>query len=625
MINANNMYFSFGEKVILDNVSLSLLKKERICLVGHNGAGKSSLLKILAQEQTLDAGLIERVKNTTVAYLSQNPQFNEELTVMDILQASLKEHLEAIKEYENLCANLSEDTESKLNKITFFIEQKGGFDTEYLVNTVISRLGINNKNALVKNLSGGEKRRVDLARVLLLKPDVYLLDEPTNHLDIKAIEFLEEIFINSSSALLFISHDKAFIDKVATKIIELDKGKIYPHNPPFAQYLENKLVRELIEQRSIHKRERLMVNELAWLRAGTPARTTKQNARIDRAYELIDQIHKDNQNNKQKKLQLSKSNKRLGSTILELDNIGAKVADRVLFKDFSLKATAQHRYGIIGPNGVGKTTLLSILCKKRAHDFGSINWGKNTVVLEFDQHRSVLNPNETLKECLASSGDYVFINDEKIHIASYLERYLFSASDALRKVSTLSGGEQNRLMFAKLLCTQANCLLLDEPSNDLDNESLAAIEELILDYEGVVFVISHDRSFLDRICTHIIAFEPYDNMSKLEVYNGNYSDYLKQKSVPVKIIVKKEVVSKAITTKKLSYKEQKELENIQQNIEILEQEQKSLQDELLDPKVFKDNAKSQEKMQQLKILEQKIEQTYLRWQELELNNTSFAK
>ena len=629
MINATNLYLAFGERVILNNVSLSLLPKERLALVGQNGAGKSSLLKIFHHEIP-DGGKVEKSRGLSIGFLEQTPTLDKDLSVLETVRLAMKPHFEAIAEHQRLCGEIGlvseqeqEKLVSKIDQITQTIEQKGGFDTDYLVDTVLSRLGILAKEQTIGTLSGGEKRRVDLARILLSAPDVYLLDEPTNHLDIKAISFLVEFFTKSNAGVLFVSHDKAFIDEMATKIVELDKGALYTHEPPFANYLENKLVRELIEERSLHRRERLMVNELAWLRAGTPARTTKQNARIDRAYELMDQITKDNESQQKNKLQLALArSKRLGNTILELEAVGASIGPRVLFKNFSLKVGLGQRYGILGPNGVGKTTLLSILSGKIAPSFGQIKFGKNTQVLEFDQHREKLDQNATLKETLADHGDYVFIDEQKIHIASYLEKYLFSGGDANRKVAGLSGGEQNRLMLAKLFRHQANCLLLDEPTNDLDVSSLAVLEEILLDYDGVVFVVSHDRSFLDHICTHIIAFEPAsNNESTLMLYNGNYSDYARAcakqslNQETVKVVIKAE--REKTKTKKRSFKEDQELQKISSLIESLEHERTLLHEELANSETFRDSKLAQEKVQRLSFLDLEIERLYGRWQELE--------
>ncbi|MCA9507434.1 MAG: ABC-F family ATP-binding cassette domain-containing protein [Myxococcales bacterium] len=631
MLNASNLHLSYANRTILNDVSLSLLPKERLALVGQNGAGKSTFLKILAGE-TPDSGKIEKSKNIVIAFLKQVPELDENLSVIETVRLGMKEHLEAIKEHQNLCEDLSanpqasKEIENKIDYLVQYIEHKGGFDTDYLVETILSRLGVSAREQIIKTLSGGERRRVDLARILLMAPDIYLLDEPTNHLDIKAIQFLVEFFTKSNSAVLFVSHDRAFIDEMATKIVELENGKLYTHEPPFANYLENKLIRELIEERSLHRRERLMAGELAWLRAGTPARTTKQNARIERAYELMDQITKDSEAQRKNQLQMSTARiKRLGSTVLELDDVGAQIGERILFRNFNLKVKAGQRYGILGPNGVGKTTLLSILAGRRAPNFGQIKFGKNTEVIEFDQHREILDANATLKETLADHGDYVYLDDQKIHIASYLERYLFSGEDARRKVGQLSGGEQNRLMLAKLFRHSANCLLMDEPTNDLDVSSLAVLEDIIMNYDGVVFVVSHDRSFLDRICTHIIAFETSDSENKeshLEVYNGNYSDYRVQKSreiTPEQPIKKAEPKTprERVRPKKRSFKEERELETISQVIEALEKEQGEIHQALSDSEIFRDAALSAQKIQRLKEVENEIERLYARWQELE--------
>lgn len=616
-------------------MSLSLLPKDRVALVGQNGVGKSSLLKLLAGEPA-DSGLVETNKKTKIGFLKQNPQLDNDKTVVETVRFAIEEHLAEIALHQRLCDELAamaagpdkDQLVKKINALAHKIENQGGFDVDFWVERVLTRLGVKARAQKVGTLSGGERRRVDLARILLSAPDIYLLDEPTNHLDIEAISFLVETFKKSTSAVLFVSHDTRFVDELATRIIELADGKLYTHNPPFANYLENKLVRELIDTRSMHRRERLMVSELAWLRAGTPARTTKQNARIDRAYELINQVAKDQQSEHKKRLAMQMGeSKRLGHTIIELDHINAQFGDRVLFRDFSLKVTKGQRYGILGPNGCGKTTLLSILAKKTSPSSGIVIYGKNTEVMEFDQQRQQLNQEATLKETLADHGDYVVIDNHNIHIASYLEKYLFDAGDANRKVSTLSGGEQNRLLLAKLFRHNANCLLLDEPTNDLDVTSLAVLEEVLLAYEGVIFVVSHDRKFLDRICTFIIAFEPlFNNESKCIVYPGNYSDYLYLKRLAESKIdsnknedTKKpnKPIEKPKIKKRRSYNEEREFQAMEGLIETLEKERADLHQNLADGSLFRTDPKAAEqKLKRLQIVEQEIERLYGRWQAL---------
>lgn len=639
MLHARNLSLSFGTRRLLDELTFSLIPGERVALVGQNGMGKSTLLHILAGLEQPDSGSVE-CSGSRIGILRQTPELDINLSVLDTMKLGLSHHIEAIKSHQRLCEELSnsknnserENLEKKISKLADTIDYLGGFDPEFRMERVLSKLGVNARHQHVGTLSGGERRRVDLARVLLSTPDIFLLDEPTNHLDISAIAYLVEYFLKQKTPLLFISHDTAFIDDLATKILELDKGKLYNHEPPFTNYLENKLVRELIDERSLHRRERLIVGELAWLRAGTPARTTKQNARIDRAHELIDQVSRDSHEQRSKKLAITMASaKRLGNTILELDACGVAFGERVLFKNFNLKVGAGQRFGIVGPNGAGKTTLLSIISHKLSPSFGKIILGKNTEVIQFDQHRTQLDKKTTLKETLADHGEYVFVDDQRIHIASYLEKYLFSPHDANREVGTLSGGEQNRLLLAKLFRKNANCLLLDEPTNDLDVTSLAVLEEQLLDYKGVVFIVSHDRRFLDKICNAIIDFEPSDTLdaqSRLLVYPGNYSTYkiLKaqaevQKSSNNPQENKEIIVEKAARVRsakaKRSFKEQREFESIEGELERLEAEKTALHETLADPDFFKEApGVVQEKIARLSFLEHKIDERYARWQEL---------
>ncbi len=634
MLNARNLKLSFGSRVILDDVSISLLARERVALVGQNGVGKSTLLSILAGFQP-DDGRVEYPKELRIGYLKQVPDLDKDLTVTETVRLGMAEHLALIKEHQTLCHELASMSDGpvreklikKIDELTRQIDLKGGFDVDYWVERVLTRLGVRAREQTINTLSGGERRRVDLARILLLSPDIFLLDEPTNHLDVSAIEFLVETFSNTKAGLIFISHDTRFVDELATKILELANAKIFSHDPPFANYLENKVLREAIDARSLHRRERLMVGELAWLRAGTPARTTKQNARIDRAYELMDSIERDFRTQNKKRLEIENATaKRLGNTIVELQEVGVAYGDRVLFKNLNLKVVSGQRFGILGSNGAGKTTLLSILAKKIVPNFGQIVFGKNTAIIQFDQQREQLNGNNTLKETLADHGDYVHVGEQKYHIASYLEKYLFAPDDANRKVATLSGGEQNRLLLAKLFRHDANCLLLDEPTNDLDVSSLAVLEEALLAFDGVVFVVSHDRNFLDRVCNAIIAFVPEGVEHRVDVFPGNYSDYLvlsarankereEEKSVaPQKAPEKAERVK---IKKKRSFKEEREYQKIERVIEGLEHERDQLHGQLADGSLFKDEKGDvEEKLARLHVVEGEIERLYARWQEL---------
>lgn len=592
MLFVNHVKLNLGKRSLLDDISFSLLESERVALVGQNGVGKSTFIRMLLGEVLPDSGKVEYKAGLRIGVLRQEPQFEETMTVLQLMQQVVKPHAE--DEYQS----------------------------DYRIEKVLSRLGVKARHEKLNELSGGERRRADLARLLLSEPDVYLLDEPTNHLDTAAISFLAEELKATTKPVLFVSHDRYFIDSVATKIVELEGGKLYSHPPSYQLFLENKLIRSDIHERSTHRKERLMAREIAWLRAGTPARTTKQKARIDRAEDLIEQVKVDVDAQRERIMRLEKAKaKRLAKTILELQDVGYKIGDRWLFRHLNFIVVEGERFGIVGHNGAGKTTLMKLMAGALEPTEGRVVQGTHTSYAFFDQNRSSLHPDDTLNTTLADHGDTVCIGEQRLHIASYLERFLFDGSDRFRQVSTLSGGEQNRLLLAKLFKTTANCLLLDEPTNDLDMTSLGVLEEALNAHHGVAFIVSHDKAFLDKVCTGIIAFE---GDGAVVVYQGDYTTYerLRQKPIhtpkdePAKVQITKE--NRSDKKRKRSYHEEREYAGIEAKIHEAEAEKAELQEQLEDGSLFvKDPQAAQNKVTRLHQVESDIERLFARWEELE--------
>ncbi|MBH1989203.1 MAG: ABC-F family ATP-binding cassette domain-containing protein [Myxococcaceae bacterium] len=576
MLSAREIVASYGEKRILDRASFTLLEGERVALVGQNGSGKSTFLHILAGFLEPDSGEVVRQKGLKIGYLSQTPKLQPSDTVWEALR-------------------------------------EGFSGEDYEIESVLSQLQIVDRQATVGTLSGGQKRRVDLARVLLEDPDVFLLDEPTNHLDFEAIAYLAARLKSAPKPVLFVSHDRAFINEVATRIFELDSGKFFLHGASYENFIENKLIRTDIEARTLQKKDRLLARELVWLRAGTPARTTKQSARISRATDLIDEVDREYRRTQEKTVQIESAEaRRLAKTVLEL----RALAFEPLFRNLNLIVTEGQRFGILGPNGVGKTTLLSLISGKLQPSSGEIVCGHHTQMVQFDQHRGQLDPAKSLKETLADEGDVVFLGTQSLHVASYLERYLFAASDSNRKVSTLSGGEQNRLLMALLMKQGANCLLLDEPTNDLDSSTLGILEEMLLEQSGVAFIVSHDRMFLDRVCNQMLVFEK----DQIAHYPGNFTTYQRLRTSTKPSIVQESQVftsshaSKIREKKKRSYHEEREYESIMALI-LAEEERKQVFEQTLSHSAR--HGEFAEATKALESSEQKIAELYERWQYLD--------
>lgn len=621
MLSARNLSLSYSSKTLLECESFSLLKGEKVALVGYNGEGKSSIFRLIAGELVPDAGSVELPASVRLGYLAQEPYFDPKLSVVDSVKINLRTLLEAISDYE--AAALREDNHA-LATLSSKIELLGGFDVDYRIDKALSKLGIKAREQEIGTLSGGEQRRVDLARVLLSAPDLFLLDEPTNHLDIESIAYLAATLKRQQTPVLFISHDRFFIDEIATRILELDKGHLYSHLPPFSVYIANRLNREQTDERTHHRKEQLLKNELEWLKAGVKARTTKQQARIERTLDLKDEVATRKNLLKNKIMSIeSAPDKRLAKSILECVDVGFAYGENILFKDVNLTLSAGFRIGIIGPNGCGKTTLLSLITKQQEPTSGHVKIGPHTHYAVFEQKRKSLNADATLKQVVAPDGDFVFIGERRTHVVSYLEKFLFNASELNRRVSTLSGGEQNRLLLAKLFAISANCLIFDEPTNDLDLTSLAVLEEAILAHQGVALIVSHDRAFLDRVCTHILSFEKENTQSTVQLYEGNYSFYeehykIKAAPLPQKIVP---VVAAKVAKKKRSYKEEQEYLSLGAKIESAEDELSKLQEILNEGNIFKDDPLAAiELSKQISDLEAKINALYERWQELESIN-----
>ncbi|GAB7026669.1 energy-dependent translational throttle protein EttA [Geotalea toluenoxydans] len=619
---------SFGARKVIDHITFAIGEDEKIGLIGRNGAGKSTLLMILGGLEDSEGGVIATKRGATTGYLSQEPALDLDLTVAEEIERGLKEIRQAMAEFNELSARMasgSPDMDRLLNRqgeLSGWIEHHGGWNTDYRVAEIMTHLQLPEPDQRIAELSGGTKRRVALAKLLLEAPDLLMLDEPTNHLDADTTQWLQEYLKSYPGAVLLITHDRYFLDQVATRMLELDEGVISSFSGGYTNYLEQKEEQLLQEEQSRSRLLNLLRVETAWIRRGAKARSTKQKARIDRYHAL--QEKNVVQQAKDSRIAFT-TEETLGGTVLEFHALTKSFGPRTLLSDLTFLMKRGDRIGIIGPNGCGKSTLLKMIMGEESPDRGSVTVGKKTRVAYFDQTRDILDPEQTIYDFLGE-GDYVQVGPDKRHKIGYLEDFLFSASDRRRKIGTLSGGEKSRLIMARLMLQDANLLILDEPTNDLDIPTLQLLDESLSSFPGCVLMVTHDRFFLDKVATGILAFE---GNGRAVFYEGNYSHYreLKEQSrleeknaahreerKPAKANSSEPKVRKGLT-----YGERLELEKLEPLIEELEQQKASLEAKLADPLEY---AKSAEGIAGLSAeyskLEQELAGKYARWEELEM-------
>ncbi len=575
LLSLTDAQLAYGHWPLLDHADLSLEAGEKVGLIGRNGSGKSSLLKVLAGLERLDDGLLQRSQAVRVVYVPQEPVFESGATVFDAVA-------EGVAEARDLRARFEAHASGEdLDALQTRIEQLEGWTWEQRVAESLQRLGLQGE-AVVASLSGGYKKRVALAQALVAQPDVLLLDEPTNHLDLEAILWLEELLRGFAGSLLVITHDRAFLDAVCTRIVELDRGQLrgYPGN--FAAF-EAAKQRELENEALANARaDKLLAQEEVWIRKGVEARRTRSVARIARLEKLRD-AHAQRRNVQGRAQLQVDAGERSGKLVAELERVSKGFGDRLLVQELSATFLRGDKVGLIGPNGTGKTTLLKLILGELQPDAGVVRSGSRIAVAHFDQMRAGLDLEATLVDTISPGSEWIEIGEQRQHVMTYLQNFLFAPARANSPVRTLSGGERNRLLLARLFARPANVLVLDEPTNDLDIETLDLLEELLIDYPGTVFLVSHDRRFLDRVVTSTLVAEGQGRWTE---YEGGVQDWLAQAArrgdaaAPARIEKKPALVAApapaAAVRRKLSYKEQRELEALPAQIAALETEQAEL-------------------------------------------------
>lgn len=611
----------FGIKEIVHDASFTLEAGEKVGLIGTNGSGKSTLLKMIGGLESIDAGELTKASGSRIIYLPQDPDLDPEKTVLEQVFADSGEQMALVREYEQLSEQMahgnSDAAMARLSQVTQKMDSLNAWELETKAKIVLSKLGIQDLTAQVKQLSGGYRKRIALATALLSEPDVLLMDEPTNHLDALSIEWLQSYLSRFRGALLLVTHDRYFLDRVTNRIIELDRGDLFSYNGSYSYYLEKKAAQEASEVSSQRKHQGVLRRELEWLKRGAKARSTKQKARIDRVHEMQDTEFKQAQT----KVQISTAGRRIGKKVVELDHVTKGFGDRTLIKDFTYNFNPEDRVGIIGGNGAGKSTLLNLITGRLEPDSGTIDTGSTIHFGYFDQHSEDLHVNENQRviEYLKDVAELVKTADGEVITASQmLERFLFPPNQQYAPINKLSGGERRRLFLLRVLMSAPNVLILDEPTNDLDVQTLAVLEEYLEDFNGCVIVVSHDRYFLDRTVDKIFALEEGGNVRE---YPGNYSvylDYKKDEEVAVeKPAESKPVAVKSVSNKprKLSFKEKRELEMLETKIPELEAEKSAIEQKLYrnPPSGFSEVQKLSE---QLANLEEQIETSTIRWMEL---------
>lgn len=617
LISASEIEINFGRQNILDKASLSIHAGDRVGMVGRNGTGKSTFLKILAGLMQPDSGSVIRSRDLVIGYLSQDFTLDESKTVFENVQRGAQHLLDMISEYESLTTHTKRGDE-----LEHRISDLDGWNLDYRIKEALSHLNAPDADRMITNLSGGEKRRIAMAKALVSKPDLLILDEPTNHLDPEAIEWVIEYLLGFRGAFLVVTHDRYFLDRITTSIVEVSNGKIYTYEGNYTEYLISKAERQSAEERQEDVRQGFLRRELEWVRRGPKARTTKSKSRLDRFFEI------ESQGPPAKEMDVDlviPPPPPIGNRVVDLENVSMDLGGRTLFENLSLKFEKGTKVGIAGRNGLGKTTLLKIMIGQLQPTSGTVKIGELTRFNYVDQSRLQLDPQKTVYDELGQGSDVVQFGEHKLSVRAYLRRFLFTEDRITAEVRHLSGGERSRLLLARILKNGGNFIVLDEPTNDLDLATLRVLEEALIAFEGSVLVVSHDRYFLNRVCNNMVVFEGEGQV----VHSvGNYDYYFEKKQAALKTASSPGAKAAAVTReesaapkgRKLKYKEQMELAGMEQTIMEAEQEVARLEEVLVSPDFYKMHAQHAQVNADLAAAKAKVATLYARWEELEKIN-----
>lgn len=631
ILSAEKISKSYSEKILFDKLSIGISDGEKICLIGINGTGKSTLLKVIAGVESPDTGSVISGNTIKIEYLPQNPVFNESITVLEYVFKGSSPVMNLIRDYEYALKKIEECPDDltwskKLMDLSHKMDSMDAWSVEKEAKSILIQLGITDFTALVDHLSGGQKKRVAMAGALISPADLLILDEPTNHIDNDTVDWLEKYLNKRSGALLMVTHDRYFLERVANRIIELEDGKLYSYQANYSKYLEMKSEREDNQQTANIKRKNLIKKELEWIRKGAQARSTKQKARIDR-YNQMSEDYKPTGN---EAIAIQAASTRLGKKTIEIEGISKKFGELQVIHEFSHIVHREDRIGIIGPNGSGKSTLVKIIAGKLSFDSGSIKVGPTVKISYFSQESEEMNGDTRVIDYIREASEYIATNEGSISASQMLERFLFPPETQWAQISKLSGGEKRRLYLLRVLTEAPNVLLLDEPTNDFDIQTLSILEDYLEEFKGAVVVVSHDRFFLDRVAKRIFAFE---GNGRIKEYTGNYSDYadkqLKIKletdaSLKVKAVKglslansksqnksNEKIAEKIENLRKLTFKEQRELDESGEKIAELELKARQIQINI--DEAVSDYTLLQEHLAKLRATEEELDHTMERW------------
>ena len=631
IVTFQNVSKNFGAQDVLVNTDFAIHDGERVGLIGRNGSGKSTLLTLMAGLDAPDGGLVTRKRGLRTAIMGQDCALALDQTVGNVLakasgaMASMRESYQAKSEELSQLPQGHPRRQQLMEEVTNLerrLAVHGGWNWEQQLSRVRTALNLPPDDTRLDTLSGGELRRVELSEVLLEEPDLLLLDEPTNHLDIASVEWLEGFLNSFGGACVLITHDRYFLDRVVSRILELEDGLVYSHPGSYNAFLERQTERHQHEARAEERRQALLRRELAWMRQGPKARSTRQQARLDRFHELQEQQGPSREEPPRFAIPTPP---RLGKRILDAEEISKQYGEKVLFENLTFSVEKHMRLGVVGPNGCGKTSLLRVLMGQEPPDTGSIYIGENTEFLYVDQLHEEINPADTILDHVSGGSIHVDVDSRRIHVPGYLESFLFDSGAIRMPMKNLSGGERNRIELAKKLLKRGNFLILDEPTNDLDLPTLRLLEETVAGFEGVAVLVSHDRYFLNRLCTHMLVFEA---AGETVFITGNYDDYklyaerrdaAKQSAQPEQPAKSKSKPKPARNQeRRLSYKEKRELANIEQTIEEAESEVTRLENAIHEPGFYEQPYENvQETLDALEAAKQRLDGLYERWEELE--------